>query len=205
MRTIVLSSIAIASFCWTSMSSAQLNLRPQEVSGPEFDIIDQDAPQPVKTGTAFYVSCTFMANAPEGTNQPVIPLMFAVNTSENRQVPPNDQPVTRSFAQTFDVIQDPRGLFYEKGQVTVIDRRPVYMLLEWEDSPGRQATLLLPYAGVISGPHRIAGLLGHGHLGPSFDPKDWKVIPGGTLEHTMRAKCNAFQTTRGSVMMGAAK
>ncbi|MDQ4419999.1 hypothetical protein OOT33_06035 [Sphingobium sp. DEHP117] len=159
----------------------------------------------MKAGNAFYVSCAFMENTPDGASQPIIPLMFVVNTEENRQVPPNDKPLTRPFAQTFDVIQDPRGLFDEKGEVTVVDRRPVYMMLEWKDTRSRDATILLPYAGVVSGFHRVAGLLGSGHLEPSFEASDWKVIPGGTLDHTMRAKCNVYETTRGSVVMGATK
>jgi hypothetical protein len=205
-RFVFLAAITIASLGIAGACNAQVKLPPQEVKGPEFDGVGQGTAKISKSGDAFFVSCAFVAGIPGDAEKTItVPLMFVVKTNESRQMPPNDGPVTRSFAQTFDVVQDPRNVFDKNSDVTLLDRRPAYMLLEWKDAPNRDATLLLPYAGVVSGPHRVAGLMGHGRMEPSLDPKDWKIIPGGTLRDVMQAKCNVYETTRGSVAMGVPK
>ena len=197
---------AVVSLGLANMVDAQTTLPPQEVNGPEFDNIGTATVDKSKAGNAFYVSCAFIGDLPGGEGKVwTLPLMFVVNTEQDRPMPPNDRPIKRSFAQTFDSIQDPRNIFDKNGEVTVIDHRPVYMSIEWRDPHGRDTTILLPYAGAVLGLHKVPGILGHGRLEPSFEPKDWRVIPGGTLDHILQAKCNAYETERGSVVMGASK
>jgi hypothetical protein len=154
-----------------------------------------------RTDDAFYVSCSFVKNVPDGASQfPAIPMMFVIKTNSNRHLPPDDQPLTRSYAETFDVILDPRRIFSPTDEITFVDRRPIYVLLQWKDR-GQDSALFLPYAGAARGLHSVPGILGRGSINFSLDAKDWKTMPGGTLSDTYRAKCRAYETMRGSVAM----